>query len=170
MRSNGIILIAAGFLAAVLGGLFLAVQVANGQAGGSVLFTAILIFVPVAGLVVYGIYLYTRSQNTDLIVPNAEMLKPRELWDTLKGQEVVEVHQAAATLNVMPDEVIGMMRQLVALEVFSGYVNWEDNLLCALEPDQLRILRVCAQCQMPIDLNGQKKIVCKACRTEYYLP
>ena len=134
MRSTGIILIVAGFFAAVLGGLS-AVQVANGQAGGGVALGAIIIFVPVAGLVGYGIYLYTRSQNADLIVPNAEMLKPRELWDVLKGRGVVEINQAAATLNVTPNDITEMMRQLITLEVFSGYVNWEDNLLCALEPD-----------------------------------
>lgn len=171
MRSAGIVLIAVGFAAAVLGGLALAVQVSSGEmdAGGALL-GALLIFVPVGALVGAGIYWYVKAESAVDVQPNTEMLKPRQLLDALRDRGALTVDAAAAELGVGPADVRVMLDELTTLRVFSGYVNWDDALMCAMQPDTLHALTACAVCGLPVALPTEGQWVCQGCRTEYYLP
>jgi hypothetical protein len=164
-------LIAAGFLLAAGSGLLLAVGVGNsgGDFGGALPIAALLAAV-VAGLVGLGIYVYTRAESNDRIIVNAEMLKPRELLDLLAARQSVTPREAASALGISEAEIKTSIDQLAALRVFSGYVNWDDDLLAARPAEALRGLRTCLVCESPITPHTEGQTSCPICRTIYYLP
>lgn len=167
-RLIGIILAVIGFGVAVIAGLFLAVQVSqeNLSAGGAVVGAA-LAFVPVALLVGFGIFMYVKGGEEAR--EDTAMQKQRQLLDVVRSRGQVEVHDLAIEMNTNVDEVRSMVHQLVGLQVFSGYVNWDDGMLFSAEAANLRDLKECERCGAPIELVGKGVVQCKACGTEYFL-
>ncbi len=171
-RLIGIILIVVGFGIAILAGAFIATQTnveAEGQAlsaGGAVV-GAGLAFIPVALLVGFGIFLYVRGgQEAE---QESVMQKQRQLLDLVKTRGQVEVHDLAIDMKTNVAEIQDMVRQLVGLQVFSGYVNWDDGMLYSSDASKLREMQNCQKCGAPITLAGKGLVVCKYCGTEYFL-
>ena len=167
-RLVGVILISIGFGVAILAGLFLAVQVNNDEleAGGAVVGAA-LAFVVVAPVVGFGIYMYVRGgQEAE---EESVMRKQRELLDIVKSRGKVDVRDLALEMNLSVDRVKSMVHQLVGLQVFSGYINWDDGELFSSEASQLQALEECKRCGAPIELVGKGVVACKFCDTEYFL-
>ena len=48
-----------------------------------------------------------------------------------------------------------MVYQLVGLQVFSGYINWDDGILYSSEASKLRELDKCKNCGGEITLAGK---------------
>lgn len=97
------------------------------------------------------------------------MRKQRELLDILKSRGQVSVSDMAVEMNVPVDTVKNMVHELVGLQVFSGYVNWNEGVLYSQEASQLRNLDKCKNCGGEITLAGKGIVVCKYCGTEYFL-
>jgi hypothetical protein len=168
-RLIGIILMVSGFGVAVIAGAFLSVQVGSEAltAGGAVV-GAGLAFIPVAVLVGFGIFLYVRGgQEAE---EESVMQKQRQLLDLVKTRGQVSVNDLAVDMRVSVDGIKDMVRQLVGLQVFSGYVNWDDGILYSSDASKLRDLKNCEKCGAPITLAGKGVVVCKYCGTEYFLP
>jgi hypothetical protein len=167
-RLTGIILTVVGLIIAVIGGLWLASQVASGQleSGGAIV-TAGVIFIPVALLVGFGIYQYV--QGGQQMAEESVMQKQRQLLDIVKSRGQVSVEDMAMELHVPRDNVQEMVHQLVGLQVFSGYVNWKEGILYSQEASSLRELDKCKNCGGEIVLAGKGVVVCKYCGTEYFL-
>ena len=89
--------------------------------------------------------------------------------DILGSRGLVKVHDMALEMSVSVDSVKSMVHQLVGLQVFSGYVNWDDGILFSSEASKLRDLKECEKCGAPIQLVGKGVVACKACGTEYFL-
>jgi hypothetical protein len=167
-RLVGVILTIVGIGVALIAGLWIASQVASGelQTGGA-LVGAGLAFIPVALLVGFGIYLYVRGGAQDK--EESAMRKQRELLDILKSRGQVSVSDMAVEMKVPVDAVKRMVHELVGLQVFSGYVNWNEGVLYSQEASQLRSLDKCKNCGGEITLAGKGIVVCKYCGTEYFL-
>lgn len=167
-RLIGIILVIAGFGIAIIAGLFLAVQVSSDEleTGGAVV-GAGLAFIPVALLLGFGLYMYVKGGEE--AEEESVMRKQRELLDILRSRGQVEVHDMALELNVSADTVRELVHQLVGLQVFSGYVNWNDGILYSSDASKLRELKECEKCGAPIELAGKGVLVCRYCGTEYFL-
>lgn len=168
-RLIGIILIVVGFGVAVLAGAYLSVQAGTEAltAGGAVI-GAGLAFIPVAVLVGFGILLYVRGgQEAE---EESVMQKQRQLLDMVKTRGQVSVNDLAVDMRLSVDSIKDMVRQLVGLQVFSGYVNWDDGILYSSDASKLRDLKNCEKCGAPITLAGKGVVVCKYCGTEYFLP
>lgn len=167
-RLIGMILIVVGLGAALLAGLWLAVQVSNQQiTGGGAVLGAGLAFIPIALLVGFGIYMYV--QGGKQAVQESVMQKQRQLLDILKSRGQVSVSDMAIEMHVTPDAVKDMVHQLVGLQVFSGYANWKADTLYSSEASQLRALDKCKNCGGEIELVGKGIATCKYCGTEYFL-
>jgi hypothetical protein len=67
------------------------------------------------------------------------------------------------------DSVKDMIYQLVGLQVFSGYINWEKGVLYSSDASKLRELSKCKNCGGEIKLVGKGVVTCKFCGTEYFL-
>jgi hypothetical protein len=167
-RLTGIILTVVGLGVAVIAGLWIAAQVSSGAwSSATPMFAAGVAFIPVALLVGFGIYLYV--QGGAQAKEETEMQKQRRLLDILKSRGQVSVSDMAVEMGVPVAQVQNLVHQLVGLQVFSGYVNWEDGTLYSAEASQLRQLDKCKNCGGEITLAGKGVVVCKYCGTEYFL-
>lgn len=167
-RLTGIILSIVGLGIALIAGLWIASQVAAGSlTSGGALVGAGIAFIPVALLVGFGIYLYSRGGAE--AKQESIMQKQRQLLDILKSRGQVSVDNMALEMNVSVDTVKDMVHQLVGLQVFSGYVNWDEGTLYSAEASKLRELKQCRNCGGEITLAGKGVFVCRFCGTEYFL-
>jgi hypothetical protein len=167
-RLVGIILLVVGFGVAVISGLWLALQVSNEQitSGGAVVGAGIA-FIPVALLAGFGIYMYVQGGKE--AVEESAMQKQRQLLDIVKSRGEVSVSDLAMEMRVNVDAVKDMVHQLVGLQVFSGYINWDKGILYSTDASQLRGLEKCKNCGGEIKLVGKGVVTCKFCGTEYFL-
>jgi hypothetical protein len=167
-RLVGLILIAIGFGVAVIAGLWLALQVSSQQmSGGGALVGAGIAFIPVALLTGFGIYMFVQGGKE--AAEESEMQKQRQLLDIVKSRGEVSVADLALEMNVNADRVKYLVHQLVGLQVFSGYVNWDKGTLYSSDASQLRELDKCKNCGGEIKLVGKGVVTCKFCGTEYFL-
>lgn len=170
-RTIGLGFIAAAFLTAVAGGFYLAAQINTDQ---TVLTSTLAASIPLLILIAFfgglGIRLYSGSEVGAHVVASTEMLKPRELFDLLKARGQLQLGEIAQSLEMSENEVKATLDQLVTLEVFSGYANWDDDVLGASSPAALRAMQSCVICDTPIKIQSPGQTVCMVCRTAYYLP
>lgn len=167
-RLIGTILIVVGIAIAVIAGLWLATRTsAEGATAGGTVLGAGLAFIPVALLVGFGIYLFVRGGSE--AQEESVMQKQRQLLDILKSRGQVSVNDMALEMRVTVDQVKDMVYQLVGLQVFSGYINWDEGVLYSSEASQLRELDKCKNCGGEIQLVGKGIVRCKYCGTEYFL-
>lgn len=167
-RLTGIILVAAGFGVAIIAGLWLALQVSAAQlSGGGALLGAGIAFVPVALLVGFGLFLFVRGGQE--AVEESEMQKQRQLLDIVKSRGEVGVADLALEMRTSADRVKELVHQLVGLQVFSGYINWEKGVLYSSDANSLRSLKQCKNCGGDIKLVGKGVVQCPFCGTEYFL-
>ena len=167
-RLTGIILTVVGLGVAVIAGLWIASQASSGAwSSGTPVFAAGVAFIPVALLIGFGIYLYV--QGGAQAKEESEMQKQRRLLDILKSRGQVTVSDMAVEMAVPVSQVQDMVHALVGLQVFSGYVNWDDGTLYSAEASQLRQLDKCKNCGGEITLAGKGVVACKYCGTEYFL-
>jgi hypothetical protein len=167
-RLVGIILIVVGFGIAVIAGLWLASQVTSGQLqSGGALVGGGIAFIPVALLAGFGIYLYVQGGKE--AESQSEMQKQRQLLDIVKSRGQVAVSDLALEMKTNVDTVKSMVHQLVGLQVFSGYINWDKGILYSSDASNLRGLEKCNNCGGEIKLAGKGVVVCPFCGTEYFL-
>lgn len=165
-RLVGVILIVVGFGIAVIAGLWLALQVQQIGAGGALIGAAIA-FIPVALLVGGGIYMYVIGSRE--AVEESSMHQQRQLLDIVKSRGQVAVADLAIEMKTSADNVKNLLHQLVGLQVFSGYVNWEKGVIYSSDAKQLRELDKCRNCGGEIKLVGKGVVTCRFCGTEYFL-
>lgn len=167
-RLIGIVLTVVGIGVALIAGLWLASQVSAQQlTSGGALVGAGLAFIPVALFMGFGVYLFMKGGQE--AQEESVMQKQRQLLDILKSRGQVAVADMAIEMRVSADQVKDMVHQLVGLQVFSGYVNWEEGVLYSAEARNLRELDKCKNCGGEIKLAGKGVVACKFCGTEYFL-
>ncbi|MBC7812393.1 MAG: hypothetical protein H7175_14650 [Burkholderiales bacterium] len=168
-RLIGIISLVAGLGIAVLGGVYIAVQVSSGLmlAGGAVV-AAVVIFIPVAVLVGFGILMIQRGGQES--AQESTMQKQRQLLDIVKSRGQINIDDVALEMRSSRDDIKDMVYQLVGLQVFSGYINWDNGILYSAEASKLRELQRCENCGGEIKLVGKGVVKCRFCGTEYFLP
>lgn len=167
-RLIGIILIAVAFGIAVVTSLFIAAQTSSDEleAGGAALLAAIA-FVPIALLAGFGIYMYVLGGKE--AEEESIMRQQRQLLDIVRSRGQVEIRDIALELNASVDTINEMVHQLVGLQIFSGFINWDDGILYSSDAKKLRDLKECEKCGAPIQLVGKGVVACQACGTEYFL-
>ncbi len=62
-----------------------------------------------------------------------------------------------------------MIYKLVGMELFNGYINWDEGKLYSVEAAGLVNLTSCKNCGGQIKLAGKGVSKCPYCGTEYYL-
>ncbi|TVR19036.1 MAG: hypothetical protein EA396_13635 [Anaerolineaceae bacterium] len=167
-RLVGLILMAVGAGLTVMAGLFLAVR--TGEEDATMLGTVLgagLAFMIVAPLIGFGFFMWIKGgQDAE---QESEMQKQRQLLDIVKSRGQVRVDEVALEMSVPVDSVRNMVHQLVGLQVFTGYINWDDGILFSSEASKLRDLENCEKCGGRIQLAGRGIVQCPFCGTEYFL-
>lgn len=164
----GLVLIVVGFGVALIAGLWLAGQMSVGllEIGGA-LIGAGLAFIPVALLVGGGIYLFNQGGREQK--RTSEMQRQRQVLDIVKSRGQVSVSDLALEMGMNATEVKNIVHQLVGLQVFSGYINWDEGTLFSADASQLRTLDKCKNCGGELRLSGKGVVTCRFCGTEYFL-
>lgn len=167
-RLVGLILMAVGAGLTVMAGLFLAVR--TGEEDATMLGTVLgagLAFMIVAPLIGFGFFMWVKGgQDAE---QESEMQRQRQLLDIVKSRGQVRVDEVALEMSVPVDSVKNMVHQLVGLQVFTGYINWDDGILFSSEASKLRDLENCQKCGGRIQLAGRGIVQCPFCGTEYFL-
>ncbi len=163
-RLIGIVAIVFAFGIAAVGGLWLA---AATESLGGALLGAFILFIPVALIAGFGIFMVVKGARDS--IRQSEMVRQRKLLDIIQSRGQVQVHSLALEMGIPVEDVKQLVHQLVGLQVFSGYVNWDNGTLYSSEASQLRDLSACRNCGGEIDLTGKGIAVCKFCGTEYFL-
>ncbi|RMG83221.1 MAG: hypothetical protein D6712_13360 [Chloroflexi bacterium] len=167
-RLSGIVLLVLGFGIAVIAGLWLATGVSNGDLEtGGMLVGAFLVFIPVALFVGFGLYLYQQGGKEE--ARESVMHKQIQLLDIIQSRGQVKIHDVAIEMGVNVDDLQRMIHDLVGLQVFSGYINWDEGTLYSTDASQLKELTACRNCGGEITLAGKGVATCRFCGTEYYL-
>ncbi|MCP4427088.1 MAG: hypothetical protein GY803_21590 [Chloroflexi bacterium] len=99
----------------------------------------------------------------------AKANQQRELLNIVKTQGQVAISDLVIEMNSTRDEVEQMLRQLVGMGLFSGYVNWDEGMLYSRQANELRQLTRCENCSGELELAGKGVIRCPYCGTEYFL-
>ncbi|MEZ4667692.1 MAG: hypothetical protein R3E39_07215 [Anaerolineae bacterium] len=168
-RLVGIILIVIGFGIAVIAGLWLAFNVSAGElTSAAALLGGGIAFIPVALLAGFGIYMFVQGGKE--AEAESEMQQQRQLLDIVKSRGEIKVSDLALEMKVNVDAVKSLVHQLVGLQVFSGYINWDKGILYSSDASNLRTLNKCKNCGGDINLVGKGVVTCKFCGTEYFLP
>jgi hypothetical protein len=167
-RILGIVLSVMGLGIAFLAGLWLATQVSSEalSSGGAVL-GAVFAFIPVILLLGGGLYLYLRGGAETQ--QQSEMHLQRRIMDAVASRGQVTVQDLALELGTPVERLKDLVHQLVGLQVFSGYINWEEGTLYSMDAQQLRELKQCKNCGGELKLAGKGVVACPFCGTEYFL-
>ncbi|MFN8530778.1 MAG: hypothetical protein U0670_19405, partial [Anaerolineae bacterium] len=144
-RLSGIVLTVIGIGVALAAGLWLATQVSSqALTAGGALIGGVLAFVPVALLIGFGVYLFLRGGSE--AKEESTMHLQRQLMDIVKSRGQVAVSDLALEMKVPADTVRDLVHQLVGLQVFSGYANWQEGVLYSSDASKLRELTKCKNC------------------------
>jgi hypothetical protein len=167
-RLLGALLVVVGFVIALMAGIWLAGQLAMAdlESGGAVIGAA-LAFIPVALLVGGGIYLI--NQGGKETKRTSEMQRQRQVLDIVKSRGQVSVQDVALETGQSVSDVRSIVHALVGLQVFSGFINWDDGVLYSVDASQLRELDNCKNCGGELQLAGKGVVTCRFCGTEYFL-
>jgi len=167
-RTIGIILLAGGVIVGIIITVLMGVYAKEGLSGGAatlgwVLGIAVLVL-PQLG--VGGFMLWKGGQEA---ASAAQANKQRELLNIAKTQGQVAIGDLVIEMHSTRDDVQQMLRQLVGMGLFSGYVNWDKGMLYSRQASELRQLTKCENCGGDLELAGKGIIRCPYCGTEYFL-
>lgn len=136
-RSPYTIMIGLGFGIAVIVGLWLALQVSAGNNLLDLIGIAIIGFLPSAILVTYGAYRYIQSDQEPDDIPDVDVWHQRELVDLLHQHRAISISDVAKQLNISEQEVKGAIRQLLELGIFTGDIDWDNDMLYSQKTNKL---------------------------------
>lgn len=169
MRRNqiaGILLLGAGFVAAVIAGLFFALQMQSGGGIGDVLNQAIWIFLGILPVLMGGIYLYNQSANTP--VADSDVTRQLRLLDQIPLHHEVRIETLCHVLRWTDAEVEQAMSGLIEMDLFTGYWNHAQGVIVRSDQETVASWRACRVCDDPITLT-LSPVECAACATTYYV-
>ncbi|MGQ9585366.1 MAG: hypothetical protein ACUVXG_08195 [Anaerolineae bacterium] len=166
-RTLGIILMAVGVGACILGAVFFGMGATSGRAGyAMVLGFALLFLVLVAPLVGIGGYLFVKGRQEEAQLANVK--KERRILDMVQTQGQVQISELVLELAADVDQVKAWIYDLVGKGLFTGYINWEEGVLYSRQISELRTNR-CPRCGGEVGLGGKGVVRCPYCGTEIFL-
>jgi|GEM_PF-1906011 len=128
-RTKYVVMIGFGFGIAMLVGLWVAVQVSANQPLSSLLGIVLVGFIPSALLVGYGAYQYIRVGEEPDVIPDVDVRQQRELVDLIHERGMISIADASQQLGIGEHDVRDAIRQLLELEIFTGDVDWNEDVI-----------------------------------------
>lgn len=162
----GIILLAGGFVVGLI--ILFVLNAQEGLPSGARALGIALGFL-VLVLPQWGVGAYMVWKGSQEAASAVQANKQRQLINIVKTQGQVAISDLVIEMKSSRDEVNEMLRQLVGMGLFSGYVNWDEGTLYSRQASELRQLTKCENCGGELELAGKGVIRCPYCGTEYFL-
>lgn len=165
----GGVLLVGGILVAVVIGAVLIVMLNEEQltASGAILGFALGFIILVLPQLGVGIFLMWKGGQQE--VDDMQAKQQRKLLNIVQAQGQISITDLVIEMGSTKDDVQRMLRNLVGMGLFSGYVNWQEGMLYSRQANELRELSHCANCNGQLELAGKGVINCPYCGTEYFL-
>lgn len=167
-RIVAFILVGAGLLVFVVGGLWLGGGLAEGnlRITGALLGAGLMVIL-IIPLIGAAIYLFVQSGHE--AAEDAERADLRKILDMVKSRGQLPISDIVLELGETKDQVQDKIHALVGMGVFSGFINWEEGTLYSEDAAGLREIDRCKYCGGEVRLAGKGVMTCPYCGTEYFL-
>ena len=140
-------------------------SVETNSAGGFVLGVVLSAFIalPIVGV---GVFLMVRGRAEEAEM--ADVGRQRKILDMVKTRGQVNISDLVFELKSNSTQVRDDVYKLVGMELFTGYVNWDEGVLYSREASQLTGNK-CPNCGGEQEFAGKGVITCKYCGTDVFL-
>ncbi len=133
--------------------------------GGRIL-ALFFVFVIAAPLIGIGLYVLQRGRAE--AVEEQHVRRQQKLLGMVMTQGKVDISRAAIELNLNREQTRQLIYDLIAKQLFSGYVDWQDGALYSADAAKLTGGQ-CPKCGGKLELAGKGLIKCPYCGTEVFL-
>ena len=165
----GLVLIGAGILVCVVVAGFMGVGVATGStgAGGAALGLILFGFLPLLIFGAVGIYLYVtgRKEEAELAV----IRKKERILGLIQAQGQASVGSIMMELSMTRDQVTNAIYELVAMDLFSGYIDWDALIFYSQDASAVGSNQ-CPNCGGVREMVGKGVIKCPYCGVSLFIP
>ena len=131
-RTIAIISLTLGFVITTIAGLVLA---ASNLAPGPLLVRGFIVFIVVIPIFGFGIYQYVTSDTESSGLSDTEL--QLKLMDIIRQKGRISLEDLATELNVSVGTITQLVEDLAALDIFTGYIDWGNQIIYATRPQEL---------------------------------
>ncbi len=172
-RIIGIILIVAGLLICGVVTSFMGIgALAAGEGpgvsrAGAVLGIALFGVVPLLILGGVGVFMFIKGGQE--AVEMEDVRKKERLLGMIQAAGKVSLASAAIELKMTRDQVKNAILDLVNQGLFSGYINWQEQIFYSKDLSQMQTTK-CPNCGGQREAVGKGLVKCPYCGVELFLP
>lgn len=163
-RVTGALLLIAGIVVGLIGTVWLFV---SGAKAGGIVLGMFLLAIIVLPLVLGGVFLLFRGQAE--AKDYAEIQKQRMVLNMVETRGKVRIADIALEINGTRDQVQKYIYDLVGKGLFTGYVNWQQGELLAVDARLMQANQTCPNCGGKLELAGKGLVRCPYCGSEIFL-
>lgn len=165
-RAVGIILIVAAIVLGVaLGGWLLSGFAEENLRRSGLMLGLVIVAVLVLPLLGGGALLILKGRGEARHM--AELQKEKRLLNMIRTQGQVSLGEAAIELDVSRETLKRYLYDLVGKQLFSGYVNWDQDMLYSSDASNMGT-GTCPSCGGKLESAGKGVIHCPYCGTEIF--
>jgi hypothetical protein len=129
------------------------------------------VFVMLFGLIIagplIGMGVYTLNKGAVESADEKVIAKQRKLLNMVQTQGKVNLAMAAVDMNLTRDEVKQLVQDLVGKQLFSGYIDWDAQMLYSVEASKVKGGR-CPKCGGELEVAGKGLVKCPYCGSEVF--
>jgi hypothetical protein len=114
-----------------------------------------------------GLGIYTLIKGRGEAGEDARIAKQRKLLNLVQTQGQVNLSIAAVELNLPRDEVKALVYDLVGKQLFSGYVDWDAQVLYSVDAGKIKGGK-CPKCGGALEVAGKGLVKCPYCGSEVF--
>jgi hypothetical protein len=166
-RTVALILIVLGVIILAASALYLFSGVTEGRLRLSGLLLGVgLASVIALPLLAGGLFLLVRSRSEARQF--AEVEKEKRILNIVRAQGQVNIADVAIEMNLTRDQVREHIYDLVGKGLFTGYINWDEGVLYAVDAAVMRTTK-CPNCGGVREVVGKGTVKCPYCGSELFL-
>jgi len=114
-----------------------------------------------------GIGIYTVTKGHGEAAEERVIARQRKLLSMVQTQGKVALSAAALELGVTRDEAKAIVYELVGKQLFSGYIDWKDQVLYSVDTSKLKTGK-CPNCSGELEVAGKGLVKCPYCGSEVF--
>jgi hypothetical protein len=126
-----------------------------------------IVFALLVAAPLIGIGVYTLTKGNSEAAEEKTIARQRKLLSLVQTQGKVALSAAAIELGVTRDEAKQIVYDLVGKQLFSGYIDWKDQVLYSVDSGSLKTGK-CPNCGGELEVAGKGLVKCPYCGSEVF--